>query len=43
VPLLIDAEQYERWRRPQFALDIAPGGFSLEARRAVRFVSRSPG
>ena len=32
VPFYIDAEQYERWRRPEFLLDVvrgAPEGFSL--------------
>ena len=32
APFYIDAEQYERWRRPDFVLDVAPGapeGFSL--------------
>jgi len=45
VPFLIDAEQYERWGRPDFILDVAPGapgGFSLEGSEGVRFVSRSP-
>jgi uncharacterized protein (DUF779 family) len=29
----IDADQYERWQRPQFVIDLAPGaaeGFSLD-------------
>jgi len=45
VPFLIDTEQYERWGRPDFILDVAPGapgGFSLEGSEGVRFVSRSP-
>jgi uncharacterized protein len=32
VPFYIDAEQYERWREPEFLLDVASGapeGFSL--------------
>jgi uncharacterized protein (DUF779 family) len=32
VPFYIDAEQYERWREPEFLLDVAigaPEGFSL--------------
>jgi uncharacterized protein len=45
VPFLIDADQYERWGRPEFLLDVAPGpagGFSLEGTEGVRFLSRSP-
>ena len=45
VPFYIDAEQYERWNRPAFVLDVAPGaaeGFSLEALDDVHFVSRTP-
>ena len=32
APFFIDADQYERWGRPGFVLDVAPGaaeGFSL--------------
>jgi uncharacterized protein len=32
VPFYIDGEQYERWGRPDFVVDVAPGapeGFSL--------------
>lgn len=42
--LHIDAEQYERWKRPSFVLDVAPGagsGMSLEELHAVHFVLRS--
>jgi uncharacterized protein len=45
VPFYIDAEQYERWNRPAFLLDIAPGAgdaFSLEALDGMHFVSRTP-
>ncbi len=45
VPFYIDAEQYERWRRPGFVLDLSPGTpdtFSLEASDGVRFMTRSP-
>jgi uncharacterized protein (DUF779 family) len=41
----IDAEQYERWNRPAFVLDVAPGaatGFSLEGTDGVHFVTRPP-
>jgi len=43
-PFYIDAEQYERWNRPVFELDLAPGptdAFSLEAADGVHFVTRS--
>ena len=44
VPFYIDAEQYERWNRPRFRLDLLPGcvdSFSLEAADQVHFVTRS--
>jgi uncharacterized protein len=40
----IDAEQYQRWNRPQLVLDAAAGaaeGFSLEGLEGVHFVTRS--
>ena len=40
----IDADQYQRWNRPQFLLDVSPGaaeGFSLEGLEGVPFVLRS--
>jgi uncharacterized protein (DUF779 family) len=45
VPFYVDAEQYERWRRPWFLLDVAPGGgdtFSLAGADGMQFVSRTP-
>jgi len=45
VPFYIDVEQYERWNRPSFVLDVASGAgdaFSLEALDGKRFVTRSP-
>jgi uncharacterized protein (DUF779 family) len=45
APVYIDAEQYERWGRPQFHVDVADGaaeGFSLEGLEGVHFVSRQP-
>jgi uncharacterized protein (DUF779 family) len=39
-PFHIDAEQYERWNRPSFVLDVAPGagsGMSLEGIDGVHF------
>jgi uncharacterized protein (DUF779 family) len=45
APFYIDAEQYERWGRPQFEIDVRPGaaeGFSLEGLAGVRFVTRTP-
>ena len=44
VPFYIDAEQYERWNRPLFLLDLSPGtpdAFTLEATDEVHFVTRS--
>ncbi|HET8759048.1 MAG TPA: DUF779 domain-containing protein [Solirubrobacteraceae bacterium] len=43
VPFYIDADMYERWGRPDFVLDVAPGppeGFSLGPEDA-HFVVRS--
>ena len=40
----IDTEQFERWNRPHFLLDVSPGaaeGFSLEGLEGVHFVIRS--
>ncbi len=45
APFVIDAEQYERWGRPNFEIDIAPGAaesFSLEGSDGVHFISRAP-
>jgi uncharacterized protein (DUF779 family) len=45
APFYIDADQYERWGRPRFLIDVAPGaaeGFSLEGLDGVHFVSRAP-
>jgi uncharacterized protein (DUF779 family) len=42
VPFFIDAEQYERWRRPQFVLDVSDGDsgtFSLEGADGLHFVT----
>jgi uncharacterized protein len=42
-PFYIDQEQYERWRHPQFLLDVAPGDgdtFSLEGPEGLHFVAR---
>ncbi len=43
-PVYVDADQYERWNRPAFVLDVAQGtpeGFSLGG-AAVHFVTRTP-
>src|SRR5437763_11961881 len=43
-PFYIDQEQYERWRKPQFLIDVAPGDgdtFSLEGPEGVHFVART--
>jgi hypothetical protein len=45
APFSTDGEQYERWRRPTFVIDVAPGaaeGFSLEGLEGVHFVARTP-
>ncbi|HUK97167.1 MAG TPA: DUF779 domain-containing protein [Gaiellaceae bacterium] len=44
VSFFIDAEQYERWNRPSFVLDVAvgtPDAFTLEAGDGVHFVTHS--
>lgn len=44
TPFYIDADQYERWNRPVFVLDVAPGAsdtLSLEGAHGVHFVTRS--
>ncbi len=44
APFYIDADQYERWGRPEFVVDVAPGageGFSLEGLEGVHFVTRA--
>ena len=41
-PFYIDREQYERWRRPQFLIDVSPGEsdtFSLEGPEGVHFIT----
>jgi uncharacterized protein len=43
MPVYIDAEQDERWNRPRFVLDVAPGpasGFSLEGLDGIHFFPR---
>ena len=45
APFYIDADQYERWGRPKFLIDVSPGaamGFSLEGLEGVHFISRAP-
>ena len=45
APFYVDAEQYERWRRPAFVIDVGAGpaeGFSLEGLEQVHFITRSP-
>jgi len=44
TPFYVDADQYRRWNRPSFQLDLADDptdGFSLEAGDGVHFVSRT--
>ncbi len=43
-PFYIDREQYERWRKPQFLIDVSPGEgdtFSLEDPEGLHFVARA--
>lgn len=43
-PFYIDQEQYERWRKPEFLLDVAQGDgdtFSLEGPEGIHFVART--
>ena len=45
APFYIDSDQYERWGRPRFEIDVSPGpvgGFSLEGLAGVHFVTRTP-
>ena len=40
----IDSDQYERWGRPAFVIDVSSGaadGFSLEGLEGVHFVTRT--
>jgi uncharacterized protein (DUF779 family) len=44
TPLYIDAEQYERWNRPVFQIDLSPGAsdtLSLEGPDDVHFITRT--
>jgi uncharacterized protein len=44
APFYIDGEQYERWGRPAFLVDVSAGaaeGFSLDALTDLHFVPRS--
>ena len=44
TPFYIGAQQYEVWQHTQLLIDVVPGrggGFSLEAPRGVRFLTRS--
>lgn len=46
APFYMDAELYDRWGRPRFEIDVAPGAadtFSLEGLSDLHFVTRSPG
>jgi uncharacterized protein (DUF779 family) len=43
-PFYIDREQYERWRKPTFLIDVLPGEsdtFSLEGPDGMHFVAHS--
>ena len=44
TPVYIGAQQFELWEHTHLTLDVVPGrggGFSLEAPRGVRFLTRS--
>lgn len=44
VPFYIDEDQYVRWGRPRFLIDVAPGdtgSFSLEGLEGVHFVTHT--
>jgi uncharacterized protein (DUF779 family) len=44
VPFYVNSDQYERWGRPDFVIDVAEGAsdsFSLEGPEGVHFVTRS--
>ncbi|MGB0095303.1 MAG: DUF779 domain-containing protein [Solirubrobacteraceae bacterium] len=44
APFYIDGDQYERWGKPAFLVDVSPGaaeGFSLEGLEGVHFVTRT--
>jgi len=45
-PFYIDQEQYERWNKPQFLIDVSPGEgdtFSIEGPEGMHFVARTVG
>ena len=45
-PLYVDAEMYDRWRRPSLVLDVGPGagsGMSLEGLHDLHFRISNPG
>ena len=45
APFYIDTDQYERWGKPRFLVDVSEGaaeGFSLEGLEGVHFVTRTP-
>jgi uncharacterized protein (DUF779 family) len=44
MAVYIDSDQDERWNRPQFTLDVAPGpasNFSLEGLDGIHFITKS--
>ncbi len=44
IPFYIDADLYERWGRPRFVIDVAPGdtgSFSLEGLEGVHFITNT--
>jgi uncharacterized protein len=42
APFYVDSDQYERWGKPSFTIEVSPGaaeGFSLEGLEGVHFVT----
>ena len=45
-PFYIDREQYERWHKPRFLIDVSPGEgdtFSIEGPEGMHFVAHTVG
>ena len=45
APVYVEIEEYRRWGRPDFVIDVADGAagaFSLEGLEELHFVSRAP-
>lgn len=45
APFYIDGDQYQRWGKPHFLIDVSTGaaeGFSIEGLEGVHFITRTP-